>query len=295
MMKGCSAMLKKTKHCGLFFIASFVCIAMGWNANAALSETLTVDQIIQNNIAARGGAQAWHAIQSMKLTGKMDAGGKNDAQLPFVLKLERPRKLRLEIDFAKSTALQIYDGANGWKVRPFLGRLQVEPYTAEEREIAAEQSDLDGFLIDHAAKGIKAELVGKEMVEDREAYKLKLTLKDGQTRSIWLDAQTFLELKIEGSPRKLDGKMHNVETYYRDYRTIDGVTIPFTLETIVEKVQGVRKISFESVAFNPAFDSAAFSRPDVRGMKPATVGLRANALQVQPPDGAPWMKSVKHN
>jgi hypothetical protein len=201
----------------------------------------------------------------MTVTGKMDAGSKKNIQLPFVMKLKRPRMSRLEIEFAGKTALQIYDGTNGWKVRPFLGRNEIEPYTTAESHTAAEEPGLDGFLIDHEAKGIKAELVGSEAVEGHDAYKLKLTMADGQVRHLWVDAQSFLEVKVEGTPRRLDGKMHAVETYYRNYASITGLMIPFLLETVVDKVQPTRKTNIETVVLNPKLEDNAFAKPDLPG------------------------------
>src|SRR3989442_6275675 len=75
-----------------------------------------------------------------------------------------------------------------------------------------------------------------EKVEDRDAYKLKLTMKNGQAIHDWIDAQTFLEAKVEGQPRRLDGVYHPVEVYYRDYRPVSGLQIPHMLETKVLQV-----------------------------------------------------------
>jgi hypothetical protein len=36
------------------------------------------------------------------------------------MKLKRPGKMRIELQFNGKTALQVYDGSNGWKLRPFL-------------------------------------------------------------------------------------------------------------------------------------------------------------------------------
>lgn len=233
---------------------------------AAPPQSLTVDQVIEKNIAARGGLQAWHDVKAMTMTGKMDAGTKDNVQLPFVMQLKRPRMERLEIEVGGSKALQVYDGENGWKVRPFLGRLDVEPFSDAEKQVAAEQQELDGFLIDHQAKGTKVELVGIEPVEKHDAYKLKLTLKNNDVRHLWVDAQSFLEVKVEGTPRKLDGKLHNVEIFYRNYTSVGGLMIPFVLETVVEKVTTSRKINIEKVALNPQLEASAFAKPDVSGM-----------------------------
>lgn len=243
---------------------------------------LSAAEIVDKNVAARGGLQAWRGVHTLSMRGKMDVGGNQRAtlpvparkaatqmprprpaeqvQLPFVMDLARPRKSRVEVKFNGQTAIQVFDGANGWKLRPFLNRHQVEPYTPEEMKATAYQADLDGPLVDYAAKGTKVALEGMEKVGDAEAYKLNLTFKNGQNQHIWIDAKTFLEVKIEGVPRRLDGKYHPVATYYRDYRAIDGLMIPFVLETAVDGIGQPEKIQIETVEVNPKFEDALFAK-----------------------------------
>jgi len=276
-----------------FVFASSLAAGPGTSPVAKLSAT----NIAAKNVAARGGLQAWRAVQTMAMSGKMGAGGNQRAaqpipvpgkkgrlampkrpseevQLPFVMELARPRKMRLELQFNGQTAIQVFDGANGWKVRPFLNRREVEPYTAEEMKMASAQSDLDGPLVDYAAKGTKIDLDGIEKVGDRDSYKLKLTLKGGQETHVWVDAETFLETKIEGQPRRLDGTYHPVEVYYRDYRSVSGLRIPFVLETKVLPVAKtatgfkdppvpVEKLIIEKVTVNPKLDDSQFSKPKI--------------------------------
>ena len=54
----------------------------------------------------------------------------------------------------------------------------MEPFTAEELKVSATQADLDGYLIDYAAKGARVELAGMEKVEDHDHYKVKVTTKE---------------------------------------------------------------------------------------------------------------------
>jgi outer membrane lipoprotein-sorting protein len=216
------------------------------------------------------------------MKGKLDAGGNarptlpipgqktgpqmpkprplEQVQLPFTMELKRPRKMRIELQFNGQTAIQVFDGQNGWKLRPFLNRHEVEPYTPEELKATALQAELDGPLVDYAKKGTKVELEGTEKVGDSEAYKLKLTLQGGQTQHVWIDAKTFLETKIEGTPRRLDGKYHPVATYLRDYQPVNGVMIPRLLETAVEGVKQVERIQIEDVVVNPKLDDSLFAK-----------------------------------
>lgn len=243
---------------------------------------LSADQVIEKNVAARGGLQAWRAVQSLSMSGKMDAGGNESktrptpgvrtggvqlprrraeqAQLPFRMEMKRQRKQRLEIDFRGQTAIQVFDGTHGWKLRPFLNRHEVEPFSSDELKAMDLQSDLDGPLVDYVAKGTKAEMEGTEKVEGKDTYRLKLTYKNGTSQHVWIDANTFLETKIEGTPRKLDGKLHNVEIYYRDYRTVSGVKVPYLTETKVQGVNQAEKIEIDEVAINARVEDSRFAK-----------------------------------
>jgi hypothetical protein len=249
----------------------------------AAAPQLSVAQIVEKNVAARGGLERWRAVKTLELKGKMEAGGNRrptipvpgvkvgtevrekrlteQAQLPSVLELSRGRKQRLEIQFNGQTAVQVYDGSQGWKVRPFLNRHEVERFTPEELKAASQAADLDGRLIDYATKGSKIELVGVEKVEDRNAYKLKVTDKNGYTCHEWVDAENFLELKVEGTPRRLDGKYHSVATYLRDYRSVNGLVMPYLMETSVDGVKDTEKIQIEEIVSNPKLDASQFAMP----------------------------------
>ena len=111
---------------------------------------LSAAEIADRNVAARGGLQAWRAVHTMVMNGNMEAGGNNgpviptqvrrgtkatmppprpaeQTKLPFTMELKRPMKQRIEIQFNGQTAVQVFDGTNGYKLRPFLNRKDVEP------------------------------------------------------------------------------------------------------------------------------------------------------------------------
>jgi outer membrane lipoprotein-sorting protein len=249
-----------------FSVHAYSLVALATLAAAATSQaqaTLSAAQIVDKNIAARGGLAAWHSVQTMTMQGTLDAGGKENHALPFVMKLKRSHKSRLEITFKDQTSVQVYDGAQGWKVRPFLNRNEVESFTKAEASSAAATDELDGPLIDYAAKGTKVALVGNEPVEGHPAYKLKLTLRSGEQRNLWIDAGSFLELKADGAPRTLDGKPHNVSIYYRGYKSEHGLVVPHVLETAVAGVKETHKIQVSQVAVNEAMSDSLFQRPQL--------------------------------
>jgi hypothetical protein len=98
-------------------------------------------------------------------------------------------------------------------------------------------------------------------VEGRDAFRLKVTSAAGQVRRVWVDSQTYLDVKVDGT-RKLDGKPRAVWTMLRDYRTVDGVKVPFLMETFVDGVAGSEKIRVEKVTVNPKLEATHFARPE---------------------------------
>ena len=277
-------MIGRVLSCAAFACACLpLLMAESGNQTSGEAPRLTAAEIVEKNVAARGGLTAWRAVHTLEMKGKMEAGGNNrtalqvpgqtkpveglphrpaeQAQLPFVLELERGNKMRLEIQFNGQTAVQVYNGTQGWKVRPFLNRHEVEKFTPEEQKTAATQSDLDGLLIDYQAKGSQVELEGSEKVEGQDTYKLKVTDKSGFARHVWVDAETFLETKVEGTPRRLDGKYHPVATFLQDYRKVDGLVMPYLMVTAVDGVRDREKIAIEEIVSNPKLDDSRFAMP----------------------------------
>jgi outer membrane lipoprotein-sorting protein len=284
---------------GLAVIGALLAAAAGEAAAAAESKdatapSISVQQIVERHVAARGGLAAWHAVQTLSVRGKMEAGSGDSVarstrlardgagararagaktassetgsepqqvELPFRLEMKRPHKSRVEIDFAGQTAVQVYDGQNGWKVRPFLNRNDVEPFSEQEAKSEAERASIEGPLFDYAAKGSKVALEGVESVDGHSAYRLKLTLKSGDVQHIWIDSQSFLDVKVEGIPRRMDNKMRTVWVYQRDFRPVQGLMVPFLYETVAEGSPHGHKMRIESVLVNRDMDDSRFTKP----------------------------------
>jgi outer membrane lipoprotein-sorting protein len=212
-------------------------------------------------VASGGGkvARRKAALQADSTTEK-DAAGQQ-VQLPFELDLARPNKSRIEIEFAGKKAVQVYDGSRGWKLRPFLNRNDAEPFTPDEVKVAAEKQDLAGPLVDYASKGTKLALEGVEAVDGHDAYKVKLTMKSGKVEHVWIDTHSFLDVKVEGTPRRMDGKLRTVWVYQRDFRAVGGVMVPYQLETVVDGYRETHKTTISKVTLNPKLAQTAFAKP----------------------------------
>jgi hypothetical protein len=258
----------------------------------------TAEQIVERSVRASGGLQAWRAIKTMTLSGLMDAGPVRDPtpaatidqrlekavnraqarkvlleagagaakaaptmiQLPFVMEMKRGHKQRVEIQFQGQTAVQVYDGARGWKLRPFLNRHEVEDFTPEQARLAEQEQELDGPLVDYEGKGTRIAVEGLEAIDGGDAYKLKLTLKDGSMRHVWVDARSFLQVQVDGA-RRVNGHEVPVLTRLSDYRWVDGVMVPYVAQTQVQGSPAPGRIVLDKVAINAPLPDERFARP----------------------------------
>jgi hypothetical protein len=276
------------------FLVSQLCLTLlvCMGANAQSAPKLTASQIVDKNIAARGGLQAWRSLQTMTWKGKMDVGTGDSVarsramstnsmrqaramtaasaakaaevkqvQLPFTSDWKRGRKSRVEIEFNGKTSVQVYDGSNGWMLRPYLNRNDYEPFNADQLKAQSQEADIDGYLVDYAAKGNKIDLEGVEKVEGKDAYKIKVTQKSGDVRYVWIDTTSFLDVRVSGAQRRMDGKMRTVYVYQRDFRAENGLMIPHTLETIVDGYHDPHNMVIESVVVNPKLADTLFTKP----------------------------------
>ncbi|MEA2489354.1 MAG: hypothetical protein QOH21_1146, partial [Acidobacteriota bacterium] len=163
----------------------------------------TVDEILDKNAAARGGWDKLRALKSYRMTGKMTLGGGMEA--PLTLVKSRPENVRMEFSVQGMTGVQAYDGSTGWMVMPFMGKKEPEAISGDMLKDLQEQADFDGPMVDYKKKGNKVELLGKEEIEGTPAYKLKLTTKAGDETVVFVDADSFLEIKMQAK-RKMQGQ-----------------------------------------------------------------------------------------
>ena len=217
-----------------------------------------VDDIIAKNIKARGGLEKLKAVKSVRMTGHMSVGPGTEA--PMVIEMKRPDKLRLDITVQGMTLTQAYDGKTGWQINPFAGSKNAEAMSAEELKEAAEQADMDGPLVDWKAKGHKVELVGREKVEGTDVYKLKVTLRNGNVQFMFLDADSYLDIKGEAK-RSVRGTEVESEQTIGDYKEVGGLMIPHSFEGGAKGKPEKQKITVEKIELDVPIEDARFAMP----------------------------------
>ncbi len=228
-------------------------------AFASLAPAQTVDEILAKNFEAKGGLTKIRAVQSMRITAKMTIGPGMEA--PAMIEQKRGDKVRLDITFQGMTLTpMVLNGSTGWKLMPIQGNPNPESLSPEEMKDAVEQADMDGFLVDYKAKGHTVESLGKEKMEGTDAYKLKVTLKSGDVRTVYIDTDSNLEIKIESKNTRRGAEVEG-DTILGDYKEVDGLVIPHSIDSGQKGAPGRQVITITKVEINPMLDDARFVMP----------------------------------
>ncbi len=264
-------------RCGV--AALVLSFALGSAASAQ-----TADELVAKNLAAKGGAAKLEALRSLRFKGKVLFPG--DFELTYQETRARGAsadQVRLDMAVQGMTIMQGYDGSGGWRVNPFEGRRDSERMSADEARSLADAALLDGPLHNARRAGSTIAYLGREDFDGTNAYKLKVTERDGDEFVYLLDPDTMLEIKVTET-RKLRGAPQVTEYELGDYERVGGVYYPMSIQSWSQGNSNQRQqISIASAEVNPQIDQALFAEP--RGGPPAS-GTAA-ASSPQPAPGSP--------
>lgn len=228
---------------------------------AAPAAAQTVDDILAKNTEAKGGLARMKAVKTMRATGRVTIGPGMEA--PIALEQMRPSSVRIEVTVQGLTIIQAYDGKTGWMLNPMSGRKDPEPMPSEILKSMEEQADIDGPLIDYKAKGSTAELLGKEKAEGTDCYKVKITLKSGDIRTYFIDAENYLEVRVD-SKTTVRGTETEGNTILSDWKDVAGMMMPFSIDAGQTGAPARQKITLEKIEVNPVIDDSRFRMPGIK-------------------------------
>jgi hypothetical protein len=236
-----------------FFLPALAAIAFFSHA----SNAQTADEVIDKNIQARGGVEKLKSVRSLRTTAKFSQGA---FRADFRQENKRADKVREEFIIQGLAQVQAYDGKTGWQISPFNGRKDPELLSQDDLKSLAVDADIDGPLIEYKEKGHKAELAGHDSVEGTDCFKIKLSMKNGDVRYYYLDADSFLELKLE-IQTTIRGALQESELYYGDYEQVNGIYYPFAVEQAQKGSASRSQISVQKIEQNIPLEDAHFTMP----------------------------------
>ncbi len=235
------------------------------SAFAAQAE-LNLDEVLAEYVDARGGMAAINSMKSMKATGKMTMG---PMEVPLSFVYKAPDKIYTTFEMQGMKGIQAFDGEKGWQVMPFLGKSEAELVAGDDLKQLQEQADIEGVLVNSAAKGIALELVGLTELEGTPVIEIKATRKSGDVVTVFLDEEYKLEVMTRNKMTSM-GQEIEAETYFSDYKEVGPAGMPIA-HAMAVKINGMvaQNMTFESVEFNQDVSDDLFKMPVAADTKEA--------------------------
>ena len=235
--------------------------AAALSALPGVGRALTVDELVARNVEARGGESKLSAIRTLRLTGRVEFGGGGfRIEAAWATLRARPGMIRNETTLQGLTQVEAWDGREAWNLDPFQGKRDPQRASADDAKELAQDADIEGPLVHWKEKGHRVEYLGTEDVDGTAAHHLRVNLKDGDVKDIYLDPDYFLEIR-EIAARRIRGAEQVQEIDLGSYEQINGVWLPFSYEVGPKgRPKGVR-ITVERAELNVPADDATFRFP----------------------------------
>ena len=214
-----------------------------------------IDEIIANHLEAHGDLNKWEEVDVIKINGQFTAFSEVDDFLAYKTK---EGGYYSELSLGKNNITEAFDGEKGWTIDPWQEIFYARELNKNEVNVFKQKAQFFTPFYKYKENGIKAELVGKQDIDGIEVFVIKITRPNGREETWYLDADTYLEYKCESYwvdfayPSK-------AETYFEDFRDVDGLIIPFYVERIFG--QRNRMLEIESIEINPEFDKSILEMP----------------------------------
>jgi outer membrane lipoprotein-sorting protein len=201
---------------------------------AGVASAQTADEVVERHIAAVGGRAALAKITSRTSTGTItlsSAAAVLSGPVEFYYKAPNKSRAVMRLDLAAVGAAgemiveQIFDGKTGYALNSVQGDNEIGGRQIENMRNNAFPSP----LLIYKEIGLKLEVLPREKINGRDAIVLQSTPKTGPTARIFVDAETYLIARtVITIDSQLGGDL--VQTSEpSDYRTVDGVKVPFLI------------------------------------------------------------------
>lgn len=214
-----------------------------------------VDEIIAKHLAAHGGVEKWNKVESLKITGQFT--GFSEVKDFFSIKTSSG-SFYSEYYLGQHKLIEGYDGKEGWTIDPWQGILFPRKINLAEENVFMQKAEFFTPFYKYKERGSKVEYVGKENIDGIDAFVLKLTRKNGKTETWYLNSETYLEYKCESDWIDFARGLPS-ESYFDDFRTVEGLVIPFYIERTFW--QRNRVTAIEQIEINPEIDKSIFEFP----------------------------------
>jgi hypothetical protein len=179
-------------------------------------------KIVSEYVKALGGSKALSKIQTETLEGAFSnpADGKPST---YTFSLKLPNRYYSEFVLGEKPLIEAYNGKSAWHETPS-GELSTL-LGQQGQQLEAASLYYNSRLLNLKKSKLAVAFIGHAQVRGRDSLQLELTTTTNIRRELFFDPQSHLLVKESGPVAGLDQ-----EILYDDYRTVDGVKLPYKIE-----------------------------------------------------------------
>ena len=215
----------------------------------------SIDEIISKHLDAIGGKQKLSSINSVKMENAMEVMGNSATTIITIL---NGKGYKTESEIMGSKMVQVINEKGGWMINPMGG--SSDP--VDLPEAAAKQASGQLYIIpllDYATRGVKLTLEGKETVGGGEAFKVKVTNKDGADVTMYIDASTFYLTRLVQTADVMGQTVTNTITYSDFKKTESGWVVAYTTDIDMGGMFQLKN-RLSKIEVNPTIDVSIFEK-----------------------------------
>jgi hypothetical protein len=197
-------------------------LALSLACPAAFAQPQEPAKIADQYVKAAGGSKVLSKIHTMTLEGTFTntADGKSGT---YTLDTKLPNRYYSELVIGDKNVIEAYNGKSAWH-RTATGDLATL-LGQEGLQLEAASSYYNSRFLNLKKNKLALAFVGHAQVRGKDALQVEVTAPTGVKRQVFFDPQTHLIVKETGVVGGVDE-----ELFYDDYRTVDGVKLPYKIE-----------------------------------------------------------------
>jgi len=214
----------------LFTVASLLALS---------TSAQTVDEVVDKHLEALGGKDKLSSIKTLRMETNLTIQGMD---VPTIVTNVHNVGQRIDISVMGTENYFIVTPTAGWTFIPAMGQTAPQAIPDAELKVNQQELDIQNPLLNYKDKGHKLELLGKETIDGKEAFKVKMISKSGFERTMFFDAQTYHLARIQQKAFVM-GAEQDQTIIFSDYKkTEDGYLFPYTISGIMGGDMVVSKV-----------------------------------------------------
>tara|TARA_B100002052_G_scaffold232464_1_gene215387 strand:+ start:34 stop:780 length:747 start_codon:yes stop_codon:yes gene_type:complete len=225
----------------------------------------TADEIIENYIEKIGGAENWQNVKAIKKNAIINQMG---MEIPIEMVQSGNKRYTKIFIQGQEIKQGVFDGETLWSIN----FMTMKAEKSDQEDVDKVKNELGEFpnpFLDYKEKGFSLELMGTEIVDGSDLFKIKLIKKpmlidENEVPNFsvyYFDSKKFLPIMVHKEVMSGPAKGMIMESKMSNYQEVEGLYMPFSMTQGIKDQPG-QTIKFNSIKLNPVIDDSEFKFPE---------------------------------